>query len=277
VSPLDRFELKSKNHHGDGELEIEEELVKQFNSGGAPYTVLRVANVIGPKENTIRFWLLHLWVRAHMALTMPMQLDATLLTTPISVTFTPDIAQAVVRVIARSRGDVCCADKVQGEAFNLASEQAPTQKQLYEHVAEPIGLPYIETQEVSRNKSVVLYPDVLRGPISSAKAMDVLRWSPTDLAKAFRSVARFYDRVMIDNTRFKKEKDMMFDKVKRMLGKDGPRLIAWIVKYYDEQRKVQLYDELDDEDEDDIVLSRPDPEKTKTGKKKRKSRRKAEL
>merc|ERR1719446_271514 len=193
------------------------------------------------------------------------------------MTFTPDIAQAVIRVIARSRNEVCCPEKVQGEAFNLASEQAPTQKQLYEHVAEPLAVPYIETSEVPSNKSVVLYPDVLRGPVSAEKAMEVLRWSPTDLAKAFRSVARFYDRVMIDKSKFKLEKDMMFDKVKRMLGKDGPRLIEWIVKYYDEKRKTELYDELDDEDEDDIVLSRPDPEKKKTGRKRRKASKNSEL
>merc|ERR1719329_1242020 len=133
------------------------------------------------------------------------------------MTFTPDIAQAVSRVIARARGDICCADKVEGEAFNLANEQTPTQRDLYNLVAEPLRVPYIETQEVHPNKSVVLYPDVLRGPVSAAKAMDVLKWSPTDLAKALRSLALFYDRIMIDKSKFKKEKEMMFDKVKRML------------------------------------------------------------
>lgn len=277
VSPLERYELKAKNLRGDVALEIEEDLVKQLNSGGAPFVTLRLANVIGPKENTIRYWLLHLWVRAHLALTMPMQLDETLLDTQISMTYTPDIAQAVMRVIARSRGEVCCPEKVQGEAFNLACEQAPTQRELYNHVAEPIGVPYIETQEVPTNKSVVLYPDVLRGPINAAKAMDVLRWSPTDLAKSIRSVARFYDRVMIDKTKFKREKDMMFDKVKRMIGKDGPSLVEWIVKYYDDRRKTELYDELDDEDEDEILVSRPDPEKRKTRKRRRKSQKSSEL
>jgi len=278
VSPLERFNLKEKNTYGDHALEIEEDLVKQFNSGGAPFVALRIANVIGPKENTIRYWLLHLWVRAHVALTMPMQLDDTLLKTGISMTYTPDIAQAVVRVIARSRGEVCCPEKVQGEVFNLASEQAPTQRELYNHVAEPIRVPYIETQEVPVNKSVVLYPDVACGPVNAAKAMDVLRWSPTDLAKAIRSVALFYDRVMIDNSKkYKKEKSMMFDKVKRMLGKEGPRFIQWITKYYDDRRKTELYDELDDEDEDDILLSRPDPEKRKTGKRRRKSGKDSEL
>lgn len=276
VSPLERYTLKAKNERGDAALEIEEDLAKRFNSNGEPFVALRLANVIGPKENTIRYWLLHLWVRAHLALTMPLQLDKTMLKTGISMTYTPDIAQAVQRVIARSLGEVCCAEKVQGEAFNLASEQAPIQRDLYNHVAEPIRVPYTETTEVDHNKSVVLYPDVYSGPINAAKAMEVLKWSPTDLAKSIRSVALFYDRVMIENTKHKKEKELMFDKTKRMLVKDGPRLMQWIVKYYDERRKTDLYDELDDEDEDDLLLVQSE-DNGKARKQRRKKRKNSEL
>eukprot|EP00415_Alexandrium_ostenfeldii_P004914 UN4914 len=97
--------------------------MKQYNAGGFPFVVLRLANVLGPKENTIRYWLLHLWARAHIALTMPLHLDESLLQTPISMTYTPDVAQAVVRVIAKSRNEVCCPEHVHGEAFNLACEE----------------------------------------------------------------------------------------------------------------------------------------------------------
>mmetsp|Transcript_723 Transcript_723/g.1362 ORF Transcript_723/g.1362 Transcript_723/m.1362 type:complete len:463 (+) Transcript_723:42-1430(+) len=272
VSPLERYQLKAQSSRGDAALECEEELMKQYNSGGFPFVTLRLANVIGPKENTIRYWLLHLWVRGNLPLTMPMQLDQTLLKTPISMTYTPDIAQAVVRVIARSRGEKCCPEHVNGEAFNLACEEAPTQNTLYNRVAEPIGVPYIETQEVHPNKSVVLYPDIKRGPLSITKALDVLRWSPTDLAKAVRSVARFYDRVMLDERKYKWERNRMYEKCKKMLGKDGPRFVSWIRAYYDERRKTELYDELDDEDEDDLLLVRPDPEKRPSRRKPKRRR-----
>lgn len=273
VSPLERFELKAKNVHGDAALECEEELMKQYNSGGFPFVALRLANVVGPKENTVRFWLLHLWVRAHIPLTMPMQLDETLLETPISVTYTPDIAQAVVRAISRSRGETCCPEHVNGEAFNLACEEAPTQRMLYNRVAEPMRVPYVETQEVSRNSSVVLYPEIVRGPVSIAKALDVLRWSPTDLSKALRSVAMFYDRIMVDEKKYRYERGVMYEKTKKMLGKDGPRFCEWIRAHYAERRKFDLYDELDDEDQDDMLLVRPDPEKRPP--KRRKAHRKS--
>jgi len=273
VSPLARYELKTKSERGNRALECEEELLKQFNAGGVPFTVFRLTNVVGPKENTIRYWLLHLWVRAHLALTLPLHLDTTLLETPISFTYTPDIAQAVVRAISKSLGETCCPEDVQGEAFNLACEEAPNQRALYNHIAEPIGLPYVETVEMSHNTSIVLYPDVVRGPVSVAKAIDKLKWSPTDFGKAARSVARFYDRIMMADKKYKRERDLMYRKCKGMLKDDGPRFVEWIRAFYAERQKGALYDELDDEDEDDIVLVRPDPEKRPAGRKRPKRRR----
>ena len=123
----------------------------------------------------------------------------------------------------------------------------------------------------------MLFPEIVRGPVNAAKAMEVLRWSPTDLSKALRSVARFYDRVMIDNRKFKEERAGMFDTVRRMLGKDGSRFVEWIVKYYDDRRKTELYDEFDDEDEEDILIARPDPESRRSRKRRRKTRKKTEL
>lgn len=61
-----------------------------------------------------------------------------------------------------------------------------------------------------------------------------------------------------------------YRKIKAMMGQDGPRFVEWIRARFAEQRKTQLYDELDDEDEDDIILVRKDKSKkrTTTGKRK---------
>jgi len=259
VSPMERFNLKEKSEKGDNELECEEELLKQYNAGGFPYVSLRLANVFGPKENSIRYWLLHLWVKACVALTLPLHVDATLVEKPIALTYTPDIAQAVVRAISKGLNQTCCSEHVHAEAFNLASEEMPSQRILYNLIAEPAGMPYVETILIPTNESVVLYPDNLRGPISISKAQDVLRWSPTDINKAFRGVARFYERVMLEGKKHKREIDIMYKKVKGLLGKDGERFVEWTRGKYAERRKTDLYDELDDEDEDEIVIARPDP------------------
>eukprot|EP00971_Amphidinium_carterae_P032903 647634-Amphidinium_carterae.1 len=190
--------------------------------------------------------------------------------TPISMTYTPDIAQAVVRSISRSRNETCCPHLVHGEAFNLACEEAPTQRSLYNYVAEPIGVPYTETIEVEPNRSIVLYPEIKSGHVSITKALEVLRWAPTDLKKALRSVARFYDRVMLDESKFKVERAAMYTKCKKMLGAEGQKFVEWTRAYYAERRKTELYDELDDEDEEDLLLVRQD--RTSRPRKRRKTK-----
>merc|ERR1740121_754595 len=235
--------------------------MRQYNAGGLPFGVLRTANPIGPKEAKIRYWLLHLWIRAHLALTLPLHLDQSLLQTPFSLTYTPDVGQAVILAISKARNETCCPEHVEGEAFNLACELTPTQRDFYNLLAEPIGLPYVETMELERNQSVVLFPDHQRRAVSIQKAQEVLRFAPTDLSKALRSVARFYNRVMLDEKKYRGELKQIYAKCERMLSGDGPRFVEWTRAFYAEQRKTELYDEVDDEDEDDIVLSRPLPRK----------------
>ena len=59
-----------------------------------------------------------------------------------------------------------------------------------------------------------------------------------------------------------------YRKIKAMMGQDGPRFVEWTRARLVEQRKSQLYDELDDEDEDDIILARKDASKTRTSARK---------
>lgn len=213
-------------------------------------------------------------MKACVALTLPLHVDLSLVETPLSLTYTPDIAQAVVKVISKSLNETCCPEQVHAEAFNLACEEMPTQRVLYNMIGEPAGMPYVETQEVSRNQSIVLYPDNLRGPVSVAKAQQKIRWAPTDASKAFRSVARFYERIMLDGKKHKVQIDLMYRKIKGMLGSDGERFVEWTRARYAERQKTELYDELDDEDEDDIIVARQDPVprpgKGKTAKNKKK-------
>lgn len=270
ISPLDRWALKEKSVRGDTDLECEEELLKQYNAGGFPYVTLRLANVFGPKENTIRYWLLHLWIKACVGLTLPLHLDTSLKEVPISLTYTPDIAQAVKLSIAKGLQELHAEApgrrSILGEAFNLACEEMPDQRVLYNYIGEPAGMPYVETIDAPPNRSIVLYPDNLRGPVSIAKAQELLRWSPTGLTKALRSVARFYERIMLEGKKHKSEIEYTYRKIQAMMGQDGPRFVEWTRARYAEKRKTELYDELDDEDEDDIILARKDVSRKKPKK-----------
>lgn len=158
---------------GDRDLECEEELLKQFNSGGFPYVVLRLANVFGPKAcflgpelgpelrrtrsdtgcciyGSRPVWALpypSTWTRApgrHAPHLVPRGLKEV----PISLTYTPDIAQAVRSVISKG-------PELAGQAFNLACEEMPDQRDAW--VAEKL----VRTTLAAHNMSCALYVNSL--------------------------------------------------------------------------------------------------------------------
>lgn len=45
------------------------------------------------------------------------------------------------------------------------------------------------------------------------------------------------------------------------MGSDGPRFVEWTRQRYAEKRKWELYDELEDEDEDAIIVARRAPKR----------------
>lgn len=56
-------ELESGESYGHRKLQIEEELARQREEGGVPYVSLRLPDVIGPRDNTYRWWIYQTWIR----------------------------------------------------------------------------------------------------------------------------------------------------------------------------------------------------------------------
>lgn len=74
-------------------------------------SILRTADVMGPRENEIHFWILLLWLQAHVPLHMPMHLDETWgKKAANSFTYSVDIGQAVVQTYRKARDEVRQAD-----------------------------------------------------------------------------------------------------------------------------------------------------------------------
>ena len=53
-------------------LSSEEELTRNYNKGGCPFTALRGGNYLGPHENVLRFFFLLTWIKAHNELKIPL-------------------------------------------------------------------------------------------------------------------------------------------------------------------------------------------------------------
>jgi len=61
--PEERVMLAEHHYYGDRKLLAEEELLGQRQHGGFPFVILRLPDVIGPRDNTHRFWIYQLWIK----------------------------------------------------------------------------------------------------------------------------------------------------------------------------------------------------------------------
>ena len=268
-------ERSHPNEVGDALFECEEALYKQYSVGGFPYVVLRTANLFGPEENTFRYWLLHLWVRAHRSLGLPLHLQKHLKDVPLSLTYTHDIGTAVLAVLRKHENVNCCPEDVHAQAFNIASDQPLDQYAFFMMIADQLDVLKIEAQ-IHENKSVQLYPENTRGHVSVEKALKTLQWSPKSLPNALRATGMWYDRVMVAG-KFAKQRKTMYTKLRNMIKKDGKRFTNWVQDYYETAKKEGTYVEFDDDEEEQIWTVQVQAEKKKGKIKKRSANPRGEM
>ena len=84
---------------GDARLEAEEILYIQRLDGGFPFVILRLPDIVGPRDTTARWWLYHLWVRLAAADPMrPIQTPEFLSQYAISLVYSEDVADIIANM-----------------------------------------------------------------------------------------------------------------------------------------------------------------------------------
>ncbi|CAD7942981.1 unnamed protein product [Amoebophrya sp. A25] len=242
VSPLERHEIIAANPIADATFQVEEGLEKNYNShNGWPYAILRVGNMLGGREAIMRLWFLQLWLHGHQTLGMPMHTTSTL---PMSFTYSYDIAQAVAKIVTMTRNETL-KEEITGEAFNIACEEIKDQYSLYYAIGDVIGLPKIEhITNPNRTESIVMFPENKEGhTMNIEKAKQVLKFKPTNLEKAIRESARFYEQAM-KGEKWAIQRKIVLGHIASMMG--TRRLVDWVEKRFLE--KKGLYDEYDEEE-----------------------------
>ena len=120
VRPKDEKEvnlLKKKDPYGHYKLSCEEALAHyQRSQGGFPWVSLRLADVIGPRDTTNRWWTYHLWVKFFPEIQNPIFMPASVATKVESLTYVEDVARAVLAVVERG-------EEVWNQAYNIAMEE----------------------------------------------------------------------------------------------------------------------------------------------------------
>ena len=207
----DRKKARRRDSYGDDKLSAEEIIVEHSSRTGLPYVILRLADVIGPKDSTNRFWQYHLWVEmatSHkdISVLIPKKYEGC----PLSFVYSKDVAKLVTKIVnmdKESRTAIC------NEAYNLACSENIHLVEVIRTIEKSLGLqqskPYVTFDEGEQVPQI--YPSVDRGPVDITKAIDRLHWSPTPLDKAITDTVEFYKGVVKQKLFLGERKDVYKD------------------------------------------------------------------
>ena len=204
VRPKDadkKDKLRMSDPYGDAKLAAEEALGDQRGEeGGFPWVALRFSDVIGPRDNTFRWILYHLWIKFYHDLEIPLHVPEGMQNVTASFTYVNDAASAIILAMDKR-------EDAWNTAYNIAMEEKFTLPDMLSRMAETLKIPNTTTSGESVEGSFFIYPTVFRGPVDVSKAKLVLGFEPTDAEKAFRETALWYEEAF--STREAEREDML--------------------------------------------------------------------
>lgn len=189
VRPADRVQrqqLAGADSYGNHKLAGEELLREQRSNGGFPFVALRLPDVIGNRDNTLRWWAYQLWIRSHAEMALPLHVPSWLSQRQLSFVLAEDVAKTVVSLIARNESHMW------DQAYNLAFTERCSLEDLLKMIAFEMGIASLETSNDGPVQSY-LFPSVTRGPLNVTRAQQTLRWQPTSLKDAVQKTVHFYE------------------------------------------------------------------------------------
>lgn len=230
-------------HHvyGNGKLEAEEELVKQRKVSvssssnetvesptGIPYVMLRLPDVLGPRDTTYRFWVYQLWIRVATILPIrPVVVPEFLVGYNNSFVYVEDVARTVVDIVDRvasSSGSVESLSPILDQPFNLAWPQNITLDSMLRDIESALRGDKDDSERLTfkseGDDNLYLYPTVRRGPIDSSKAAAAFGWRPTDWRTAIEKTVEFYEAAM-KSSKWEKQRDEIIQIVSSQLYADS--------------------------------------------------------
>ena len=197
IRPWDsRLQIQNnqKDDYGHRKLECEEILAAQRRNSefAVPYISLRLPDVIGPRDNTYRWWMYQMWIRLGAYLDRPLSVPRYLLNRRLSLVYSEDIADLIIELLT---SDLTVFD----DAYNLAFEETPTLLELVDTIKQYANSSHVSVDTEDTSEHFNLFPSVTLGAIDIEKATKLLKWKPTPFHKAAMDTVMFYEAAIKRN------------------------------------------------------------------------------
>lgn len=199
-----REKLEREESYGHRKLLCEEVLstFRQEKNGPA-YVILRLPDVVGPRDNTYRWWVYQLWMKLRPFLEQDVVISERTASQPMSLVYVEDVANLIVSLV--NRVPPAAVDQV----FNVAQKETITLKEFVSGIKNELNLTEINIFTSSKPDTIMLLPSIRSGPVDVAKAEQILNWTTTPWNKVVKDTCSFYEKA-VHNIRFDKHlKDMI--------------------------------------------------------------------
>ncbi len=210
----ERVKAKRRDSYGHEKLSGEEVIVEHYEkNGGPPYVFLRLADVIGPKDSSQRFWQYQIWVEVSGQIHIPVWIPSKYVTQPLSFVFVKDIAKLIARI---AEMDSNALQSVCNQAYNLACVETVTLKEFLTIIQSCLDIKDLQVRDSDSECVPDILPSVERGPVNIGKARSMLGWCPTPLQLAIKETVDFNKNV-VSKQAFREERESVYEDVEENL------------------------------------------------------------
>ena len=195
IRPTELDEQKKLNKadsYGHNKLACEEVLRELYQEHEFNYIALRLPDVIGPRDNTNRFWYYFLWTLVHKEIDFPLMIPTWLASQPLSFVYSLDVARLITGTLLKP------LPKFLNQPFNLAFSEILTLQEFLTLIGNSVD---IDTVSFIEGGSEYYFPSVTRGPIDCTKASHSLDWKATPIQNAVNESMDFY-KTSLENPQF---------------------------------------------------------------------------
>ncbi|XP_023346259.1 uncharacterized protein LOC111715202 isoform X2 [Eurytemora carolleeae] len=165
IRPLDENEinlLKKKDTYGHYKLAGEEALVHYGKKDGLNWVTLRLADVIGPRDTTYRWWMYQLWIKFFPEIKKPISIPEKIKNKVESLTYVEDVGRVIGQLMKLGPDSW-------NQVYNIALDDEFSLSNILLRIRDGLGVTEVLSEVTKDEKAYQGYPSVLAGSMDISK------------------------------------------------------------------------------------------------------------
>ena len=154
------------------------------------YVILRLPDVLGPRDSTDRWWFYQMWVQFYPSLQKPLEFSTHLRS---SYVYVNDVARYISYILSRTFLE--SSTIFFNQILNIACQEIVSMNDLFSMIIEEFDYSSLHIPiRYNPNTEADFFPSVTRGGLNISKASsDQFNWRPTPIKQVIRETIQWYN------------------------------------------------------------------------------------